>query len=98
MCVHTSYFRQVKDGQRLVVHLFNDLNSAGNHAKPDEDVPLREETVPVHNIRLTFKDYAIKRIHLEPEGVDLPITETDGGKQVTVPELSIHSMVVAELP
>ena len=40
----------------------------------------------------------IRRVHLEPEGIDLKITESNGGKQATVPALSIHSMVVAELP
>ncbi len=101
MCVHTAYFRQEKAVQgshtRLVVHLYNDLNSTGGHAKPDDDVPLREETVPIHDIRVRFAGYHITRIHLEPEGRDLPLKRTKTGLEVVVPVLYIHSMVVAEL-
>ncbi|MEI6914700.1 MAG: ThuA domain-containing protein [Armatimonadota bacterium] len=97
MCVHSTFYRQQKDGQRLVVHLYNDLNSAGNHAKPDDDVPLREEVVPIHDIKVTFKGYSITKVHLEPEGKTLQMKKTADGIQVTVPKLLIHSMVVAEL-
>ena len=111
MCVHSTFYRQSKGGERLIVHLYNDLNSAGNHAKPDDDVPLREEIVPIHDIKVTFKTspsasqpgrspsevYNISRIHLEPGGVDLKAVKTKDGLQVTVPKLEIHSMIVAEL-
>ena len=51
MCVHSTVMRQTKNGQeRLIVHLYNDLNSNGLHAQPVDDVPLREETVPIHDI------------------------------------------------
>jgi hypothetical protein len=46
MCVLASVMRQSRDGERLIVHLFNDLNTTAFHARPDEDVPLREEVVP----------------------------------------------------
>jgi len=97
MCVHSTMYRQTKDGQRLVVHLFNDLNTAGNHAKPDDDVPLREETLPVHDIKVLFKGYDITRVHLEPGGAKLATKKTSDGIEVTVPKLDVHSMVVAEL-
>lgn len=97
MCVHSTFYRQKKEGERLVVHLYNNINSTGNHAKPDDDVPLREEVVPIHDIRVSFRDYNITRIRLEPEGIDLEATRTGDTVQVTVPRLSIHSMVVAEL-
>src|SRR6202020_2121418 len=55
MCVHSPVMRQSRDGhERLIVHLFNDLNTTAQHAKPDEDVPLREEVVPIHDIRVKF--------------------------------------------
>ena len=98
MCVQMTCFRQVKDGERLIVHLFNDINTSGNHALPDDDVPLREETIPIHNIRVTFAPhYNIVRAHLEPGGADLNIRQNHEGLTVTVPQLDIHSMVVAEL-
>ena len=50
MCVHATLMRQDKNGERLIVHLFNDANSTAHHALPVDDVPLREETVPIHDI------------------------------------------------
>ena len=74
MCVHATLMRQTQGAaQRLVVHLFNDLNTTAHHAFPDDDVPLREEVVPIHDIRLTFDSrYNFLRVHLEPGGQDLP--------------------------
>ena len=98
MCVHTTFFRQNKaQHSRLVVHLYNDLNSTAGHAKPDDDVPLREEVIPIHAIRVRFTGYNITGVHLEPEGRPLPMQRTRTGLEVIVPTLNIHSMVVAEL-
>ncbi len=99
MCVHTTLMRQnePKSG-RLIVHLFNDLNSTAFHAFPNDDVPLREETVPIHDIHVTFAPhYRFRRVHLEPEGRTLDLIHTDAGSSVTVPRLDVHSMVVGEL-
>ncbi len=97
MCVHSTFYRQKQKGERLTVHLHNDLNSTANHAKPDDDVPLRDEIIPIYDIKVTFKGYNISRVHLEPEGTDLKISSEGGTTQVTVPKLLIHSIVVAEL-
>jgi hypothetical protein len=97
MCVHAVPLRQSKDGERLVVHLYNDINTTANHARPDDDVPLREETVPIHDIRVTFRDYKLGRIHLEPGGLELPRQPDGAATVVTVPRLDVHAMVVAEL-
>jgi hypothetical protein len=98
MCVHSTVMRQVKDGERLVVHLFNNVNTTGGHAFPNDDVPLREETLPVHDIRVTFRaGTKIKSVHLEPSGRELAVELTEAGPRVTVPRLDVHAMVVAEL-
>jgi len=97
MCVHSTFFRQKKEGERLVVHLYNDVNTSGNHAKPDDDVPLREETIPIYGIKVGFSGYDIKSIHLEPEGTKLTPRKAGSRIEVTVPRLDIHTMVVAEL-
>lgn len=102
MCVHSPVMRQVKQHkegrERLIVHLFNDLNTTAHHALPNDDVPLREEVVPIHDIRITFEPgYRIGRIHLEPEGRNLDIQKTPRGTIVIVPRLEVHAMVVAEL-
>jgi hypothetical protein len=102
MCVHAGFFRQIKDGkQRLVVHLYNDLNSVGQHGKPNDDVPLREEIIPLHDIKIRFKDYQLGDVVWQPTGITLTAskTETPNPKitEFIVPQLEIHGMVVAEL-
>ncbi len=99
MCVHSTVMRQSREGsERLVVHLFSDLNTTAHHAKPEDDVPLREEVVPIHNIRIAFgPQYKFTRIRLEPEGLDLKPEITPEGATVTVPRLDVHTLVVGEL-
>lgn len=99
MCVHSTIMRQsTETGSRLIVHLFNDLNTTAHHALPIDDVPLREETVPIHDIQIAFNaDYAVTRVTQQPEGKELPLTKTADGVTVTVPKLEIHTMVVVEL-
>jgi hypothetical protein len=97
MCVQATFFRQHKDGERLVVHLFNGINSTAQHAFANDDVPLREESVPVCGIKLRFENYRIKRIHLEPEGTTLEPVPEAGALVVSLPPLAIHYIVVAEL-
>jgi len=102
MCVHSTVMRQSKQtnagAERLIVQLFNDVNTTAFHALPGEDVPLREETLPIHDIRLTFgSQYRLKRIHLEPEGQELKIESTPAGARVVVPRLDLHALVVGEL-
>ena len=99
MCVHSTVMRQQKEaGSRLVVHLFNDLNTTAHHALPQDDIPLREETVPIHDIAVEFgPSYRIARVTQEPEGRELPLEPTEQGVRVVVPRLDVHTLVVAEL-
>ena len=102
MCVHSTVMRQTKQTEegteRLVVHLFSDLNTTAHHALPVDDVPLREEVVPIHDIRVSFgPQYRFKRLHLEPEGRDVEMQTTAQGTTIIVPRLDVHSMVVGEL-
>lgn len=98
MCIQNTVFRQ-KDaaGERLVVHLFNGLNTASDHGQPDTDVPLREEAVPVAGIKVRFHSLTPKRLHLEPEGIDLTPVQSGEWTEVSIPPLAVHSMVIAEL-
>ena len=81
------------------MHLYSDLNTTAFHALPNDDVPLREEVVPIHDIHVTFdRSYKLGRVHLEPEGKELTVTAKQAGWQVTIDRLDVHSMVVAELP
>jgi hypothetical protein len=98
MCVQSTVFRQKDaDGQRLVVHLFNGLNTTSDHGLPEVDVPLREEAVPIGGITVRFHLLSPTRVHLEPEGIDLAPVPQGEWTEVTVPSLAVHAMVVAEL-
>ncbi len=97
MCVQATTVRQKKAGERLVVHLFNDINTTAGHGHPAEEVPLREEVLPIHDIRVRFRGYEITRAHLEPDGKALPLTKVGDQLEVSVPKLEVHALVVAEL-
>jgi len=99
MCVHTTLMRQSTDsGERLIVHLFNDLNTTAHHALATDDVPLREETVPIQDIEVTIApQYRFERLHLEPDGLELVNTRDERGTHTTVPRLDVHTMIVGEL-
>lgn len=99
MCVHSTFMRQDTDtGPRLVVHLFNDLNTTAHHAFPNDDVPLREETVPIRDIRIDIDSrYQVGRIVQQPEGRELPVSRMPDGVSVIVPQLDIHTLIVIEL-
>jgi hypothetical protein len=97
MCVHATTVRQKKDGERLMVHLFNDVSTTAGHGHPAEEVPLREETLPIHDIAVRFRGFTIKRVHLEPDGVELKQDRDGDVVRVVIPKLEIHAMVVAEL-
>lgn len=98
MCVHATVMRQtMKGADRLVLHLFNDVNTGGGHALPVDDVPLREEVLPVHDIKITFRpEQRIRRVTVQPEGKTLACRTDATGTTVIVPRLEIHTLVVAE--
>jgi type 1 glutamine amidotransferase len=96
MCVHAVLMHQSRNGERLVLHLFNDANTTAFHAFPNDDVPLREETLPIRDIEVQFTDNRIRRVHLEPGGRTLAPASREDGFTVLVPELEVHAMLVAE--
>jgi hypothetical protein len=83
--------------RRIVVHLLNGIDSGANHGAPAAEVPLREEAVPVHGIRVRFAGDIPSRCHLEPGGTELRVVREGADAVVTVPPLAIHAMVVGEL-
>ena len=58
--------------------------------------PVREEIIPLSGIRVRCRIPAITKATLQPGDVDLPLTRTDDGVEVTVNELGMHAMVVFE--
>ena len=98
LCVHATFFRQpAADGDRLLVHLYNDVNTSAFHALAQDDVPLREETLPIHDITLRLRGYCVESATQQPEGRLLDIVDDDTMARVTVPRLDIHSVIVLKL-
>ena len=82
---------------RVIVHLLNDVSSTGRSQNVvAESLYVRRETLPIHDIRVTFHDPALTRFFLVPGKTPLTVTKTDEGSTVTVPKLDLHCMVVAE--
>jgi hypothetical protein len=97
MCVQATYFRQTdKNGRRLVVHLFNGMNTTANHGKPAVDVPLREEVVPIHGIKVKFSANVPRSFHLEPGNRAVRVQRREDFTVVELPPLEVHAMLVGE--
>ena len=96
MCVQTNFFTQ-QNRKKLIVHLLNEINTSAGRALPEGGPPAREEIIPIHGIQVVFHNQSIKQVRLEPEGIDLNISQIESETIVTVPELRLHSMVVAEV-
>jgi hypothetical protein len=97
MCVQATFYEQRDaEGQRTVVHLFNGMNTTANHGLPAAEVPLREETVPIHGIRVRFTGEPPRRLHVEPGGAQPKVRRDNGVTVAELPPLELHSMLVAE--
>ena len=87
-----------RQGRRLVVHLLNDISSFGRSANAKgESMYIRREVIPIHDIRVTFRDRRSRKFQLVPGNTKLSPTPTADGLTVTVPRLDIHTMVVADM-
>ena len=58
--------------------------------------PVREEIIPLHDIKVTCRVPGVTKATQQPENIDLPLTKTEDGVTVTVPKIEMHSMVVFE--
>ncbi len=97
LCVQATFYEQTdRQGRRLVVHLFNGLNTTANHGLPATDVPLREEVVPIHDIEVCFRRDAPKRFRSEPGSRPVRVQQEGKGTVVRLPPLEIHSLLVGE--
>ena len=84
-------------GDRLVVHLLNDISSTGRSQNVvDESLYLRREVIPIHDVEVTFRDTSFQHFFLIPGRTPLVPARTDKSATVRVPKLDIHCMVVAE--
>ena len=58
--------------------------------------PIREEIIPLHDIRVICRMPGVTRARLQPGDIDLPLKKNGGGVEVVVPKLEMHAMVVLE--
>jgi hypothetical protein len=84
-------------GNRLVVHLLNDISSLGRSQNvAGESVYERREVLPIHDLRVVFHGKKYGRFTLVPGNKPLAAKPVADGLEVVVPRLEIHAMVVAE--
>jgi len=84
------------DNRRMIVHLFNGVNTAANHGLPASEVPLREEVVPIHGIEVRIHKDAPKRFRCEPGGKVIEARQDGGDVVVAMPPLEIHTMLIGD--
>jgi len=99
MCVQSTFWRQQDNhGERLIVHLWNGLNTTSDHGLQEVETPLREEAVPIHGIEVRIQGNPPARIEAQPENVVLKPRFENGAWVVTMPPVAVHSAVVISLP
>ena len=98
-CVH-AVFKERQDpvhGRQLVLHLFNNVYTTAHHGAPATDVPLREETLPIHGIRVSFHGTPPRKLHTEPGHHPIEITTNSAGlSEAILPPLEIHAMLIGD--
>ncbi len=99
-------FRRQRLENRIVVHLLNDQSSYGRHSiyqklqLPGQGLAgpwaVRREIIPLQDIKVRCRFPGITKASQQPENLNLRITRTSDGVEVTVPKLEMYSMVVFE--
>ena len=95
MAVQAAFYTQNR-GKRHFVHLLNELNSTANRALPVNNPSMRMEVIPIHDIKITVKEFKPSKAFLVPGNQPLKITPAGNGAEVTVPKLGTHAIVVFE--
>ncbi|MEI6915764.1 MAG: beta-galactosidase trimerization domain-containing protein, partial [Armatimonadota bacterium] len=95
LCVQAAFYTQ-NGGKRRVIHLLNEVNTTANKALPENNPSMRREVLPIAGIKVKINDPSVTSAFQEPGHIALPLTKVDGGFEVKVPQLDIHSMVVFE--
>jgi hypothetical protein len=100
LCVLAGFLTKRVDGkQQTIVHLLNGVNtSTGHSSAADKQFGLREEQLPLADVKVVFKGPRPQTVRLVPEKTVLEPKQVDGGWEVVVPKLTLHSVVVAEYP
>jgi len=67
-----------------------------NHSELLGTWPVREEVIPLNNIKVRCRVAGITKATLQPGGITLPLTKSADGVTVTVNDLGMHALVVFE--
>jgi hypothetical protein len=97
-CVQTTFYERTppQGPKQLVIHLLNNVNTTADHGQPASDVPLREETIPIHGLRLSLSGPAPRRFHVEPGGIEPTLRREADLTVIDLPPLELHAMLVGE--
>jgi len=101
MCVQSTFWKQ---GNRIIVHLWNGLNTSSDHGRQEVEVPLREEAIEIHGVELRIRGRGFRSAVAQPGEVVLPLQhdvvlplQHDGETTViTVPPIAVHRAIVLE--
>ncbi len=97
MAVHTSFrVQRTAAGTRRVIHFYNGIDSAAGHGLPGIDVPLREETVPVHGIEVRVQGMPLRTARIEPGGVTCEVSAGGDIATINLPPLELQYLLVVE--
>jgi hypothetical protein len=94
MCVQSTFWK--KPNGRLIIHLWNGLNTTSDHGQQDVETPLREEAVAIHGIQIRVKSLAFRSARCEPEGIVLQVRPEGDCNVIAVPPVRIHCAIVLE--
>ncbi len=88
MCVLAGFFtKKAGGGEQTIVHLLNGLDTTTGHSSTaDKQFALREEIVPIHDVRVLITGGKPKRARLIPQGTELKLTKVAAGWEVVVPD------------
>ena len=85
--LHLLYVNTINRGSRMEM--------SGGNVRNTSTIEVIEELNPVDNITASVKvPETIRRITLEPQGIELPVQQTDGRYEVKLDRLTCHQMVV----
>ncbi len=97
LCVHVSHFTQNDQGkQRVILHLFNGVNTTAHHGVPAAEVPLREEVLPIHGIEVAFHRQAPKTFFCEPGKRAVQVCQEGTTTIVKLPILETYTLLIGE--
>lgn len=91
---------------RYVLHLLyaNTVARGADHTfspewyvYPGKRMEVIEDLVPLHDVEVSLElPKQVKKVTLEPQGVELPVETVDGRLQITVDRFACHQMVVLD--